>query len=139
MKYIFVDTNAWLAINNKKDQYNSIAVRVNKKLLKEGCRYITTNFILDETITGLLKVLGHTSAVDFGERIYNSKLIEIIHINKEIERLAWELFKKYNDKEFSFTDCTSFIIMRQNNITDVFTNDHHFEQMGYIALLKTFA
>jgi predicted nucleic acid-binding protein len=46
------------------------------------------------------------------------------------------LFKRYHDKKFSFTDYTSFAIMRRQNVYEAFTNDHHFEQFGCQVLLK---
>ena len=136
MKKIFIDANAWIALNNKRDQFHNKALRLNKKLLKERCYYITTNFVLDETYTGLLMKVGHFAALDFGERIRNSKITTIIHVTEEIEYDSWNLFKQYSDKFFSFTDCTSFVVMRQLDIIESFTNDHHFEQIGFSILLK---
>ncbi len=66
----------------------------------------------------------------------HTPFVEVIHITESIEEKAWQIFKRYSDKTFSFTDCTSFIIMQQLGITDVFTNDHDFEQMGFVILLK---
>jgi predicted nucleic acid-binding protein len=137
MKQVFVDTNGWLALNSKRDQFHKIAQDTNKELLKSGYFYITTNFVLDETYTGLIRKVGHFAAVDFGEKIRDSRIISIIHISKEIEDEAWQIFKKYSDKQFSFTDCTSFVTMNNFNLSEAFTNDHHFEQMGFRIFLKT--
>lgn len=79
--------------------------------------------------------VGHFSAIDFGERIRKSKITQIIHISEEIEEESWKLFRQYTDKSFSFTDCTSFVVMRKFNLTKAFTNDHHFEQIGFSILL----
>ncbi len=136
MKQIFVDANAWIALNSKRDQFHALAVKINQQLLKQGCRYVTTNFVLDETYSGLLMKVGHFAAVDFGEKICQSHIISIIHITEDIQEHAWNLFKQYSDKTFSFTDCTSFVVMRQLGLTDAFTNDHHFEQIGFTILLK---
>jgi hypothetical protein len=62
--------------------------------------------------------------------------MHIVHITEELEEEAWKLFKQYTDKDFSFTDCTSFVVMRQFNLTEAFTNDHHFVQMGFTVLLR---
>lgn len=97
---------------------------------------MTTNFVLDETYTGLLTRVGHFAAVDFGERIRSTRIMHIVHITEELEEEAWKLFKQYTDKDFSFTDCTSFVVMRQFNLTEAFTNDHHFVQMGFTVLLR---
>ena len=137
MKLIFVDSNGWIALNNKRDQLHGLAVEINKKYLEKGSNYLTTNFVLDESYTGLLTKVGHFAAVDFGERIRKSKIVKIIHITEEIEEKAWATFKKFKDKDFSFTDCTSFIVMKEWKLTTAFTNDHHFEQMGFKILLKS--
>jgi len=136
MNKILVDTNAWIALNNKNDQFHSRAVSLNKELINKGYKFITTNFILDETYTGLLMKVSHYSATDFGERVRSSKLLSVFKIEDFIENSAWEIFKKYSDKQFSYTDCTSFALMKYMNIDTAFTNDHHFEQFGFISLLK---
>ncbi len=135
MTRIFVDTNAWIALNSKRDRFHSSAIALNKRLSQEGCRYVISNFVLDETYTGLLTKVRHVAAVDFGERIRQSRVVSVVHVSEQLEDDAWELFKRYSDKSFSFTDCTSFVIMKQFGLTDAFTNDHHFEQMGFAALL----
>ena len=66
-----MDANGWVALNNKRDQLHRAAMKLNRKLLKEKHHYITTNFVLDETYTGLLTKVGHFAAVDFGEKIRN--------------------------------------------------------------------
>jgi uncharacterized protein len=136
MKQLFVDTNAWIALNSSRDQFHKQAVELNQRLLKQGYRYLTTNFVLDESYTGLLVHVRHATAVEFGEKIRHSRLTTVIHVTEQLEDLAWNLFKQYADKTFSFTDCTSFVVMQQLGLTDIFTNDHHFEQMGFTALLK---
>ena len=136
MSRIFSDANAWIALNSKRDQWHDAAVKINRELLQNGHRYVTTNFVLDETYTGLMMRVGHFAAVDFGEKIRAARTVQLIHITEAIEEEAWNLFKRYSDKDFSFTDCTSFVVMRQLNLQEVFTNDHHFEQMGFAVLLK---
>jgi len=50
MKKIFVDTNGWIALNSKRDQFHRAAIEKNQELLRSGAHYITTNYVLDETI-----------------------------------------------------------------------------------------
>ncbi len=62
-------------------------------------------------------------------------------MTREIENRSWEMFEKYSDKKFSYTDCTSFIILRNltknkwRNERNIFTSDAHFKQVGYEILL----
>jgi len=69
MKQIFMDANGWIALNSRRDQLNSMAVNRNRELLLEGNLHVTTNFVLDEIHTGLLTKVGHSAAVDFGQKI----------------------------------------------------------------------
>lgn len=79
--------------------------------------------------------LNHNIAIEFGEEIRKSNLIEIIYIDQELEEESWKFFKKYSDKNFSFTDCTNFTIMKKFGIKEAFSSDHHFEQAGFVKLL----
>jgi predicted nucleic acid-binding protein len=94
MKNVFMDANGWIALNSKRDQLHRLAVETNRRLLKESYRYVTTNFVLNETYTGLLTRVGHFAAVDFGERIKRSQTVSIIPISTDIEEEAWALFKQ---------------------------------------------
>lgn len=135
MEWVFVDTSGWVALKHKGDSLWQAATRLNRSLLTKKSRYVTSNFVLDEAYTLLRLRAGHHIAVELGEEIANSRLITVVHVSPMLEDEAWQIFKRYDDKEFSFTDCTSFAIMRQRNISEAFTNDHHFEQFGYQVLL----
>lgn len=135
MRSVFVDTSAWVALKHKGDNLWVKATQVNRTLLTSGVRYVTSNFVLDEAYTLLRLRAGHHIAVELGEEISRSQVVHIIRVGEPLEGEAWRIFKRYSDKDFSFTDCTSFAIMQQLNITEAFTNDHHFEQFGYQILL----
>lgn len=136
MQEIFIDTWAWCALINKRDSGHNAAQKANKDLVDQGYLYITSNFILDESYTLIRSRIGYKAAVEFGKKI--KKLVElgavkIIRITKEVEDLAWALFVKYDDMEdLSFTDCTSFAVMREMNLKEVFTDDGHFEHVRFI-------
>ncbi|MDI6786680.1 MAG: PIN domain-containing protein [bacterium] len=137
MKKVFIDTSAWVAINSKDDQYHNEDCLINQKLIIEGYRYITTNFVLDETYTFMRYEVSHKKAVEFGHEVVKlekSRKVEVVPVSKEIEKSAWEIFEWYDDKDFSFTDCTSFMIMEQLGVTEVFTFDHHFEQYKFTQI-----
>ncbi|MDY6854421.1 MAG: PIN domain-containing protein [Thermodesulfobacteriota bacterium] len=136
MREIFIDTWAWCALINKMDSGHKAAQKANKDLVDQGYLYITSNFILDESYTLIRSRIGYKVAVEFGKKI--KKLVElgavkIIRITKEVEDLAWDLFVKYDDMEvLSFTDRTSFAVMREVNLKEVFTADGHFEHVKLI-------
>jgi len=123
---IFIDTSAWFAIKDVGDAGYASAMN----FMSQRPHLVTTNFIIDETITLVRAHLGHRDAVDIGERLWRGEMATIIWITREDEQAAWELFRRYDDKDFSFTDCTSFVVMRRLGITQAFTFDDHFGQTG---------
>jgi len=74
---------------------------------------------------------GHLAACRLGNILLNSRIVEIADVPAQIRARAWDVFVKYSDKDFSFTDCTSFVVMRELGITDAFAFDDHFAQMGF--------
>ena len=79
-------------------------------------------------------------AINFTRDQFHKKAIEtnmlLLDEDYEYEEQAFQLFKKYSDKEYSLTDCVSFVVMKEKKLTKAFTNDHHFEQMGFEILIK---
>ena len=127
---IFMDTSAFLALENRKDQYHKPALMFRDSLLESKESLITSDYVLDESYTIIRLRAGHKIAVRFGEMIQATVLIEIKYLTKEILREAWHIFKSFSDKEFSFTDCTSFALMESLQIKAAFTFDDHFNQYG---------
>lgn len=140
MKKVFVDTSAWIALNSKDDKYHNEACFLNQKLIVEEYGYVTTNFVLDETYTFLRYEVSHRKAVELAHEITelegNGK-VEVVYISREIAQLALKIFEQYGDKNFSFTDCTSFVVMNQLGLIETFTFDHHFEQYGLVQLRES--
>ncbi|MFA4911013.1 MAG: PIN domain-containing protein [Desulfobacteria bacterium] len=128
MKRLFIDTGAWYAVVDKKDPDH----RVAKHFLRNNkIPFLTTNFIFDETITLIRSRLGWRVARDFGERLKQSGFVSIIAVKDEDEERAWEIFLKYRDKDFSYTDCTSFAVMERLKIDMAFSFDSHFQIMKF--------
>lgn len=128
MKRIFVDTGAWYAIVDKKDPDHKQAeafLRNNKSPI------VTTNFIFDETVTLLRSRLGWDVAKGFGQNLKNSSLVSMVAVKDEDEERAWQIFLKYKDQDFSFTDCTSFAVMERLKLDTAFSFDSHFEAMKF--------
>lgn len=132
---IFVDTGAWVAIEDKKDFNHKKAMDFKNEILISRNRLITTNYILDETYTLMLINTGYVKTVDFKHKLdqfIRNNLLIIYYINTEIEKCSWEVFEQFNrDKRWSFTDCTSKIVMEKLGLSEVFAFDKHFEQMGF--------
>ena len=132
MEQCFVDSSAFYALKDPSDKNNKEAIDFMEKIRRNiNMRLVTSNFICDETITLIRMKLGHESAVRFGDQIRESKVVKILHVTEQLEEQGWQIFKKYNDKDFSFTDCTSFAIMDSEEIQQAFTFDKHFLQYGF--------
>jgi predicted nucleic acid-binding protein len=131
---IFADTSGFVALGNEDDSFHIQASKILSSLYP--FKFITTNYVIAETITRLLFDTHHKNAVAFGEMLFSSKNIEIVYVDEDTEAKAWSLFKKYSDKEFSFVDCTSFVVMQNRYIKSAFSCDKHFEQMKFVNLLK---
>ncbi len=136
MQRVFVDTSAFIALLDPRDDCHVQAVHVEQALASQAARLITTNFVLDETYTGLRGKIQHSAILRFRDSVRQSRRLTVVRITEELEDQAWEIFARYDDKDFSFTDCTSFAVMRQLGITAAFAFDEHFEQFGFIRVLE---
>ena len=128
MKRLFVDTGAWYALVDKNDPDHKSAehfLRNNKIPL------LTTNFVFDETITLIRSRLGWNISKEFGQRLKDSRFVSLIAVKDEDEEKAWEIFLKYKDKDFSYTDCTSFAVMERLKLDAAFSFDSHFQTMKF--------
>lgn len=127
MDFIFVDTSAWYALADRDDADHKAAKAFIQKLTTP---LITTNFVVDEMITLLRYRLGHKMAAEVGRKLWKEELAKLIFIDRDTEKRAWNLFLRYSDHKFSFTDCTSFVVMEQLGITHAFVFDRDFESYG---------
>jgi predicted nucleic acid-binding protein len=130
MKY-FIDTSAFIALINKSDRFHKKAVLCSSFLKEESLPMVTSNFVLDETYTWLVYHVSHQAAIFFGESLQGDANLKIISVDEIIEKEAWSIFKKYKDQKFSYTDCTSFVIMKLLNLKTAFSFDKHFTIFGF--------
>ena len=125
---VFVDTSAIYAYINAKDPDHD---RIKGFLNSFEGQLLTSNFVFDEIITLVLARMGHGQAVLTGQVLLNPNIFTMIRVGLSDERSAWELFVNRQDKTYSFTDCTSFVIMRKMDITKFLALDPHFQQEGF--------
>lgn len=130
-KKVFVDTGAFLALANSADQYHETAVRCLGMLRASRAFLVTTNFILDETYTRLHRKAGLKVAIAFGEKVQSSRELKIYTVERSLEKLAWQIFKHDQAHSFSYTDCTSFALMRRRKVREAFSFDDDFTSFGW--------
>lgn len=131
---IFVDTSAHFAIANEKDIDHKGANAFLEKLAKEEYTLLITNFILSETYTLMLRKIGREKAIEYIENLKKSSMI--IRVSAEDEKKAWEIIRQYKDKDFSYVDATSFVVMERLGVKKAFTFDNHFKQYGFVKVPK---
>lgn len=134
MMKIFTDTGAWIALADANDRYHNIAKKVYALIRKKNIPVVITDYIFDETVTWLHYKIGHDTACIWGNKILNSRMVETVKVSDEHINPAWELFQKYDDQKFSFTDCISFTVTKLLGINTVFAYDSHFSTMGFCVI-----
>ncbi len=137
MKQVFVDTSTWGALADKADKDHASALQCRDEIVGE-CKLVTSNYILDELYTLLLMNVGFQPTINYKEKLdilISEHVLDVIWIDQDLAKRGWDVFEQYNvDKQWSYTDCTSYVVMKEFSITEVFAFDHHFEQMGFILL-----
>jgi len=134
VKVVFADTGYWVAALNPKDQWHDKAVATSRSLGK--VRQLTTEMVLDELLAALSPLPVRELATRGVEAIRTNPNVEVVPQTSIQFRDAFELYKRMADKEWSLTDCASFEIMKARGITEALAHDQHFEQAGFIALLR---
>ena len=128
-----MDTSALIAYYNVDDKYHANAVRIMQKLEKGEVpltRFYVTDYVFDETVTFIECVLNeHELAVSVGKALQTSPFTTMERIDEGSFKGSWSFFKA--NTQYSFTDCTSFNIMRRLGITHAFTFDKHFKSAGF--------
>ena len=135
---IFVDTGAWIALSDRRDQRHKDALRIYNNLAHQKARLLTTDYVIDETTTWLRYRVNHPVAVkffDFIERAGETDVLTVVEIDRTLFQKAKRLFRRYDSTKLSFTDCTSFAVCQTRRISEAFAFDRHFTIRG-ITLLK---
>ena len=128
---IFIDTGAFLARHVTRDEHHQAAVAGFEKLSGLRLPLLTSNFVLDETLTLLGRVAGYPFASERARAIYGAESLSILRPGRAEEIEALDYFEKYADQKVSFTDCISFVLMRRKKIKWAFTFDQHFIRAGF--------
>jgi predicted nucleic acid-binding protein len=128
---LFVDTAAWYALYDQRAEQHQAATELFDGLAHRPVTFFVTDYVIDETLTLISSRLGHMRAVAYGDWVLRSPLVKDVRIDRGQWDQAWGMFQRYDDKDFSFTDCTSFVVMQQYKLMNAFTFDHHFKQMGF--------
>ena len=134
MKALFVDTAGWMACADAADPVHARAVAARDGALEAGRVLVTTDYVVDETLTLIRLRLGLPAAEKWWAQVEVSPRVRWQWIDAPRSEKARGLFFRYRDKDYSFTDCTSFVVMRELRLKEALTTDRHFRQMGFQTL-----
>ena len=131
----FADTSGFYALLVKRDPMHARAKRLLAAAAQAGGRFVTTDYILDETAT-LLKARGYGHLVEaLFARVLSSSVCRVEWMDSELFEQTRRFFVKHHDQDWSFTDCFSFCAMRLLALNDALTTDKHFREAGFVPLL----
>ena len=132
---VFVDSSGLYALADHRDPSHPSAQRCVARLLKSGVGLVLTDYIIDEACTLAKARGGGYGALRLLEILERSEAFRLVWIAEERFEPAKSFFRKHADHGYSFTDCTSFVVMQELRIRDALTTDHHFTEAGFRALL----
>jgi uncharacterized protein len=127
---IFVDTSFLYPLFSAQDRDHERVRAVLEEYRGRESRhlFLTTNHVVSETIT-LIRVTAprnHAAAVKVGELLYSGRLARVHWATKEEELAAFDYFRRYHDKEYSFVDCLAFVVMEKLGISEALAVDSDF-------------
>ena len=133
MAEAFIDTSFVIALTNKSDQYHAQALKLAQQFDK--LPLITTDAVLLEIGNALARNFKN-AGIEIIEHFLTSDEVEVINLNPDLFRRAFELYRTHLDKEWGLVDCISFVVMRDFGLTNSLTADRHFDQAGFTALIR---
>ena len=135
MAAYFADTSFWMALSRKRDQHNRHAVAWNQFVIRTKSSIVTTEAVLWEWMNGLSDPSTRGLAAEGYRRARADARIEVVPFQIELIDSAVQLYRTRPDKDWSLTDCLSFVVMERRHLTEALTTDGHFEQAGLKVMM----
>jgi len=132
---VFADTAAFVALLVRRDEFHQSANRIMAELSEKDTKLFVTEMVLVEIANALSAIELRARAVILIDELQTLPNVEIIWSSRELFESAWLLYRERPDKEWSLTDCASFVVMKERGINLAFTSDKHFKQAGFVRLL----
>jgi predicted nucleic acid-binding protein len=136
MRTVFADTGYWVAILNPDDGLHQTSISVTLTL--SSLRIVTSEMVFTEVLNSFSKqgAFLRQNAITLIQQSVRKPNVEIIPQTSDLFYEAVNLYQQRPDQAWSLTDCASFCIMQQRNILEALAHDKHFEQAGFVALLR---
>jgi predicted nucleic acid-binding protein len=129
---LFVDTSFLLALELRNDQNHQTAAKQWQSLSRNLPRLVTTSYVFAEVVTYLNGRGQHAKAVQVGNVMLLSPSVHFVHVDENLFRRGWTYLQQHRDKDYSLTDCISFIVMEELGLKRALTFDQHFAQAGFM-------
>lgn len=133
MSRVFADAFFYIAVLNRRDAAHRRALTV---LSTGALEVVTTAAVLLEVADAMASPERRTVCAQFLEAIRLEKRTIVYPVDDTLWARGLELYRQRPDKEWSLTDCISFVVMQDEKLDEALTGDRHFEQAGFKALLK---
>jgi len=133
---VFADTAAFVALLIRRDKFYQSANAIMAELSEKDTKLFTTEMVLFELANALSSVELRGKTIILIDELQTLPNVQIVWSSVELFEKAWTLYRERPDKEWSLTDCASFVVMRERGINLAFTSDKHFEQAGFVRLLE---
>jgi uncharacterized protein len=133
MSVAFADAFYFVALLNVRDQHHEAAVSYSKAF--HG-RIVTSDWVLVEVADALGASQCRPRIFAFFSHLRNWPSCEVVAADRGLLDKALQMYHGHADKKWTLTDCTSFVVMRERGIKEALTADHHFEQAGFVRLIK---
>jgi predicted nucleic acid-binding protein len=130
---MLIDTSGFFCLHDVAERHHDLANKINQETESK----VTTNYILAEYVAlAIIRGLSRQKVLDFSKEILADESVEIIWVGESLHLRAVDLLADRTDKTYSLCDAVSFLIMRDREIDSALTTDRHFEQEGFVRLLK---
>jgi hypothetical protein len=123
-----------MACADASDPAHEACRATRDKALRSGHTLVTTDYVMDETLTLVRRRLSLAAAEQWWRQVDGSRRVRWERIDAARFDRALALFFQHRDKGYSFTDCTSFAVMRELTLANALTTDKHFKQMGFVVV-----
>jgi hypothetical protein len=133
MTEVLADTFYYLALGNPADGAHTRAVAASRD---RTCRHVTHAWVLTELADALAPAGVRSRFLELVALLHDDPRMVILPATEELFQAGVQLYADRPDKDWSLTDCISFVVMERRGIRDALTGDRHFEQAGFKALLK---
>jgi uncharacterized protein len=133
MSAVFADSFYFVARLNQRDQHHEKVLAFSRTF---RAQVVTTDWILMEVADALAASECRARLREFILHLRKSVGYDVVPASRELIDPAIDLYHQHADKEWTLTDCVSFIVMRERRLSQALTGDHHFEQAGFVALLR---